>query len=80
MARLKDLFLAVIIPITYYTIHKIHMRKNSTSSHFADDTTMLLAAKNMKYLGTVLNKELKSVCYWLLASNIETDLKMSHPK
>ena len=41
---------------------------------------MLLAAKNMKYLGTVLNKELKSVCYWLLASNIETDLKMSHPK
>lgn len=79
MARLKDLFLAVIIPITYYTIHKIHQRKNSTSSHFADDTNMLLAAKNIKYLGTVLNEELKSG-YWLLASNIGTDLKMSHQK
>lgn len=40
---------------------------------------MLLAAKNIKYLGTVLNEELKSG-YWLLASNIGTDLKMSHQK
>jgi len=42
---------------------------------------MPLAAKNRKYLGTVLNKELKSVCYWLLANNyIGTDLKISYQK
>ena len=53
MARLKDLFLALIITFTYYTIHNIDLKKNSTSSHFAHDTNMLVAAKNMKYLGTV---------------------------
>ena len=44
--------------------------RNSTTYHFADDTSFLLIDKSYKAIQKKINMDLKCLCNWLLANQI----------
>ena len=45
---------------------------------FADDTNLLYADKNLRLLEVTVNKELTSVCNWLMANKLSLNTKKSN--
>ena len=49
----------------------------SSSNHFADDTCLIYASKNVKTLETDLNTDLKATSEWLKANRLSLNIKKS---
>ena len=45
---------------------------------FADDTNLLYADKNLRSLEVTVNKELTSVCNWLMANKLSLNTKKTN--
>ena len=59
-------------------INDLHLSmKQSTTSHFADDTCISYSAKKIKTLETILNYDLKTVTDWLQANRLSLNVDKS---
>ena len=51
-----------------------YCRKYASSSHFADDTCLIYASKNLKTLETNLNYDLKNLTQWLYSNRLSLNI------